>query len=43
MNKLKQETGIVKNKFLKRDFVQRKGNIAQLKEKKTQLLVILKE
>lgn len=39
MNKLNQETGIVKNKYLKNDFIQRKKNIDELKERKSILEV----
>lgn len=39
MHKLNQETGIVKNKYLKNDFIQRKKNIDELKEKKVLLEV----
>lgn len=37
MNILKQETGIIKNKYLKMDFFKRKKNIDKLKEEKEKL------
>jgi hypothetical protein len=39
MHKLTQETGIVKNKFLKHDFINRKKTIDVLKDEKTKLAV----
>ncbi len=39
MMKLTQETGIVKNKFLKLDFIKRKKNIEKLIEEKEYLEV----
>ena len=39
MFKLTQETGIVKNKFLKHDFISRKRNIEVLEQEKNQLSV----
>jgi len=37
MQKLNQETGIVKNKYLKNDFIQRKKNIDSLRDEKIAL------
>ena len=39
MVKLNQETGIVKNKYLKNDFIQRKKNIDALRDEKVVLEV----
>ena len=39
MIKLNQETGIVKNKYLKNDFIQRKKNIDALKDEKDSIEV----
>jgi hypothetical protein len=39
MLKLTQETGIIKNKFLKHDFINRKKAIESLREEKGKLAV----
>ena len=41
VDQLKQETGIIKNKYLKKDFLKRKANIKFLLEKKEELQVFL--
>lgn len=39
MFKLTQDTGIIKNKYLKHDFINRKKNIEILEKEKAELVV----